>query len=251
VEEVQRESWDITERAVAEQVDQMEPTWAVWYGVGSRRFHAVATWAVPQPLIVDARSAGELRDLMREAESAPPSLGSGVSHQPVQARRIPVLTALSPQGASMIETPDGLRTVSWDLPHDLAAVSKARHMASEILTAWGLGDLADDVVMVIGELLGNSISHGAPPIRLSLWATTGELSVRVTDHGPGTPRQLDLGLRADHGRGLPIVAALAGDFGVTPLADGPGKTMWARWRTLPARPHGARTTPETLRPPAL
>ncbi|MET8143628.1 ATP-binding protein [Sphaerisporangium sp. NPDC005288] len=90
---------------------------------------------------------------------------------------------------------------------------------------------------MIGELLGNAISHGAPPIRLSLWSTAGELSVRVTDHGPGTPRQLDLGLDADHGRGLPIVAAPAGDYGVLPLADGPGKTVWPRWHTRPAPPN--------------
>ncbi|MFC4531548.1 ATP-binding protein [Sphaerisporangium dianthi] len=245
--------WDAAERATAEHIDQLEPTWAVWYGVGSRRFYAVATWPAPVPLMVEARSADELRDLMREAEVT--SLTSRdidprprVRWQPMNPGRTPKLTALSPQGASMIETPDGLRTVSWDLPHELAAVGKARHMANEVLIAWDLAHLADDVVLVIGELLGNAISHGAPPIRLSLWSTSGELSVRVTDHGPGTPRRLDLGLDADHGRGLPIVAALAGDYGVIPLADGPGKTVWARWKTRPAPSREARSTPERLIP---
>lgn len=145
----------------------------------------------------------------------------------------------------MNATPAGLRTVGWDLPHDLAVVGKARHMANEILTTWGFGDQADDVILVVGELLGNAISHGAPPIRLSLWATESHLCVRVTDHGTGTPRALDLGLDAVHGRGLPIVAALADDHGVIPLPNGPGKTIWARWRALPARPREARSTSET------
>ncbi|MEU9890383.1 ATP-binding protein [Sphaerisporangium sp. NPDC051011] len=133
----------------------------------------------------------------------------------------------------MTRTPDGLRTVTWDIPHDLAAVGKARHMAGDVLTGWGLDYLADDVVLVIGELLSNAVSHGAPPIRLSLWATADDLCVRVTDHGPEAPRHLDLGPDAVHGRGLPIVAALAGAFGVIPLPEGPGKTVWARWRTAP------------------
>ncbi|GII61359.1 hypothetical protein Skr01_14440 [Sphaerisporangium krabiense] len=104
-------------------------------------------------------------------------------------------------------------------------------MAGEVLVRWGYGDLADDVILVIGELLGNAVSHGAPPFRLSLWATTSDLCVRVTDHGLGIPRRLHLTLEAVHGRGLSIVAALAHEFGVIPLPDPPGKIVWARWRT--------------------
>ncbi|MEU8268123.1 ATP-binding protein [Sphaerisporangium sp. NPDC049002] len=80
------------------------------------------------------------------------------------------------------------------------------------------------------ELLANAITYGEPPVRLSLWLGRGELCVRVTDHGPDQPRHLDLGIEAIHGRGLTIVDALAHDCGLTPLPDGPGKTVWARWR---------------------
>ncbi|MFF5212337.1 ATP-binding protein [Streptosporangium sp. NPDC000396] len=126
--------------------------------------------------------------------------------------------------------PDNLRTVCWILPHDLSIVGKARRMVNETLTAWMLQSLADDVVLVSGELLANAITHGEPLVRLSLWAGTDEFCVRVTDHGPGRPRPLSLGVEALHGRGLAIVEALADDFGVTPLPDRPGKTVWARWR---------------------
>ncbi|MEV7964891.1 ATP-binding protein [Sphaerisporangium sp. NPDC088356] len=127
-------------------------------------------------------------------------------------------------------TPDGLRTVCWDLPHDLSVIGKTRELVNGILTAWTFGELADDVVLVVSELLANAVNYGDPPIRLSLWASAGELCVRVTDHGNGQPRHLDLGIDATHGRGLTIVAAIAHDHGITPLADGPGKTVWARWR---------------------
>jgi anti-sigma regulatory factor (Ser/Thr protein kinase) len=244
-QQVIRGIWGETERALAHQTDQIATKWVVWYGVGSRRFYAIATWGVPQPLIVQARSIEDLRDLMREAESETRPYGGGTAPRSTRARRSPVPSPPPQQGAPMIETPDGLRTVSWDLPHDLAMVGKARHLANEILIRWGCGDLVDDVVLVIGELLGNAICYGAPPIRLSLWATAGELCVRVTDHGTGTPRRLDLGLDAVHGRGLTIVAALAGDHGVIPLSDGPGKVVWARWRTSahPMAKTGAQDLP--------
>ncbi len=60
--------WDLAKRAAAQQLDQMEPAWSVWYGVGTRRFYAVATWASSEPLLVLAPTPEELRDLMRDVE---------------------------------------------------------------------------------------------------------------------------------------------------------------------------------------
>ncbi|MFD0888865.1 ATP-binding protein [Streptosporangium algeriense] len=130
-------------------------------------------------------------------------------------------------------TQDGLRTACWDLPYDLSIVGGARRSVGAVLDSWGLTRVTDDVVLVTGELLANAITHGEPPIRLSLWLGAGELCVRVTDHGPDRPRHLDLGVEAVHGRGLGIVDALADTSGVTPLPDPPGKTGWARWRLPP------------------
>jgi anti-sigma regulatory factor (Ser/Thr protein kinase) len=73
----------------------------------------------------------------------------------------------------MPDTSDGLRTVCWDLPHDLSMVGRTRAMVSQVLTAWALHDFVDDVVLVVGELLANAIVHGEPPVRLSLWTTGG------------------------------------------------------------------------------
>ncbi|RCG32821.1 ATP-binding protein [Sphaerisporangium album] len=129
----------------------------------------------------------------------------------------------------MITIPGRLHSATWDIPYDLAAVRGVRHRVQEILTSWSLEDLADDVVLVVGELLGNAVSHGAPPIRLSLWRTRGALCVRVTDHGTGRPQHLAPDLEAVHGRGLAIVAALAGDAGVISRDGRPGTVVWARW----------------------
>jgi hypothetical protein len=40
----------------------------VWYGPWSRRFYAVAIWNAPCPVLLDAPTAEELRDQMRQAE---------------------------------------------------------------------------------------------------------------------------------------------------------------------------------------
>ncbi|GII85946.1 hypothetical protein Ssi03_39360 [Sphaerisporangium siamense] len=126
--------------------------------------------------------------------------------------------------------PDGLRTVCWDLPDNLPMIGKARRLVKDVITHWGAGEVVDDVVLVVGELLANAVTHGEPPIRLSLWSTRQDLCVRVTDHGRELPRHLNLAVEALHGRGLAIVAALAHDHGVTRPPDGSGKTVWARWR---------------------
>jgi anti-sigma regulatory factor (Ser/Thr protein kinase) len=230
--EVRPRRWDAVNRERARRIDETEPSWTVWYGVGTRRFHAVA--GRPDFPVVQARTAEELDDLMREAERTGPA-------RPLPA---PVPSAL--RGAPVMpETPNGPRIACWDLPHDPSTVGKVRHLANETLTRWGLRNLADDMVLVIGELLANAIVYGEPPVRLSLRAGAGELCVRVTDHGPDRPRHLDLGVEAVHGRGLTIVEALADDSGVVPFPDGPGKTVWARWR-LPVQDaevaHTARAT---------
>ncbi|WP_405147161.1 ATP-binding protein [Sphaerisporangium sp. NBC_01403] len=136
-------------------------------------------------------------------------------------------------------TPDGARTVCWDLPRDLSMIGKTRSMVSEILVAWALQSFADDVILVVGELLANASTYGEPPVRLSLSAEAEGLCVQVTDHGRDQPRRLDLGIEAVHGRGLTIVEALAHECGATPLPNGPGKTVWARWH-LPTSSRGSR-----------
>ncbi|MFI6450037.1 ATP-binding protein [Streptosporangium amethystogenes] len=275
-EQVAPQPWDPAERAAAEQLDQVEPAWTIWYGPGTRHFHAVAGWPTPVPLTVRARTADELRTLMREAEhSTPPPQGGTMPetpdtphppnpsqavnhpqtsydpHPPQTLDRTQTLDHLQavdrphapyePQASADQQPPDDPRTVYWDLPHDLPIVGKARSMVRETLAAWALHRLVDDVVLVVGELLANAIIHGEPVVRLSLWADTDEFQIQVTDRGPGQPRHLTLDPESLHGRGLTIVRALAHDTGVTPLPNRPGKTVWARWR-LPRRTAATRAS---------
>jgi hypothetical protein len=62
--------WDAEHRAAADRLDQLEPGSMVWYGPWSRRFYAIAAWNAPSPLLLDAPTAEELRDQMRQVEPA-------------------------------------------------------------------------------------------------------------------------------------------------------------------------------------
>ncbi|MGW4426092.1 hypothetical protein [Streptosporangium sp. NPDC004631] len=64
---VHRRLWDGPARAQAERLAQAWPSWTVLYGVGSRRFYALATWPTSEPLMVDATTGEELERRMYEA----------------------------------------------------------------------------------------------------------------------------------------------------------------------------------------
>ncbi|MGW4426632.1 hypothetical protein [Streptosporangium sp. NPDC004631] len=85
---VHRRLWDGPARAEAERLAQAWPSWTVLYGVGSRRFYALAAWATSEPLMVDAATAEDLERRMYEAVMA------------VTARRETPLTAPAPPTTS-------------------------------------------------------------------------------------------------------------------------------------------------------
>ena len=70
-----------------------------------------------------------------------------------------------------------------------------------------------------------------PPIRVHVDATATHLEVSVTDAGAARPRADETRLDATGGRGLAIVAAVAGAWGCDPVPDGPGKRIWFRVST--------------------
>jgi signal transduction histidine kinase len=53
-----------------------------------------------------------------------------------------------------------------------------------------------------------------------------QVRVEVTDRGPGMPTVRVPPVSEPSGRGLRIVRELADSYGVRPLPDAPGKTVW-------------------------
>ncbi|MEU0519726.1 hypothetical protein [Streptosporangium sp. NPDC006007] len=67
---VHRRLWDGPARAEAERLARTWPSWIVLYGVGSRRFYALAAWPVSEPLMIEAADAEDLERRMYEAVMA-------------------------------------------------------------------------------------------------------------------------------------------------------------------------------------
>jgi anti-sigma regulatory factor (Ser/Thr protein kinase) len=119
---------------------------------------------------------------------------------------------------------------SETLEPDLAAPRTARQYAR--LTCAGVASQvrADEVTLVVSELVTNALRHGRGQISLVLRVTPGAVFVAVGDRGPSFDSALVLGV---HGRGLTIVAEIVSSWGVHSLGDG-GKLVWCVIRE-PAR----------------
>ncbi|MFF4395669.1 ATP-binding protein [Streptomyces sp. NPDC001480] len=121
----------------------------------------------------------------------------------------------------------------------------ARRLVSHRLNDWGHpydSPVSETLTLIAAELTANAVRHGHVPGRdfdLRLTLTGGDtFRIEVTDtrtekQPSRTPPSPDA--EAESGRGLLLVAALADDWGVTPRASAPGKTVWAELLQPPRR----------------
>ncbi|MEU1668040.1 ATP-binding protein [Streptomyces sparsogenes] len=115
-------------------------------------------------------------------------------------------------------------------------VPRARDFTREALRDWGwlpavTADqraAAEDVLLVVSELVTNACLHADGPEELRVSFSPKVLRLEVVDLGSGTPAP-----RSPHragrpgGHGMFIVQRLCLDWGVVRNADGTGKTVWA------------------------
>ncbi|WNI15805.1 ATP-binding protein [Actinacidiphila sp. ITFR-21] len=115
-------------------------------------------------------------------------------------------------------------------------VPRARDFTRQALNEWGwlpaaTADrraAAEDVLLVVSELVTNACLHAGGPEELRLRHSAKALRIEVVDGGPGDPAP-----RTPHragrpgGHGMFIVQRLCLDWGVTRQDGRPGKTVWA------------------------
>lgn len=86
-------------------------------------------------------------------------------------------------------------------------------------------ELVDDIRLVVSELITNAVMHTPTGGVLRVWLHgDGGWRVEVEDHSVRPPETVT-SARDVGGRGLELVAMLAGHWGTTPLQD--GKVVWA------------------------
>jgi anti-sigma regulatory factor (Ser/Thr protein kinase) len=114
-------------------------------------------------------------------------------------------------------------------PADAAAAGRwvgiLRRMCTAKLRYVRLEEFADDVNLLVSELVTNALRHGrtdAEP-QLSVVFTSEQIVIAVDDHSAVRPSIRCANSDAESGRGLFLVDALADAWGVSP----DGTTTWA------------------------
>ena len=114
------------------------------------------------------------------------------------------------------------------LPPHPAAAGHARRWLTDLLIQWDLADAADDLRVVVSELVSNAVLHARTALDVALSIAEGVLELSVSDRDPRSPRPRPQ--RADDsatsGRGLVLVEALSDDWGISQRMD--GKDVWFR-----------------------
>lgn len=113
-----------------------------------------------------------------------------------------------------------------EVPHDLSGPAQARAAVAESSSRLGIGDLRDDVALVVSEMVTNAIRHASPPVSLEIESSDDGVVVAVRDGSPQRPAARHADDEAEGGRGMMLVDLLTTAHGVRPQP--PGKAVWAR-----------------------
>ncbi|BBH69951.1 hypothetical protein ACTI_66360 [Actinoplanes sp. OR16] len=99
-------------------------------------------------------------------------------------------------------------TAHFDVPIGPDSPRTTRKAVLGILTVWGYTDesWADDVAVVVSELVTNAVQHGAGAVLLEIEAYGPQVVVSVADGSAVVPRRREPDGRG--GRGLMLVEAL-------------------------------------------
>ena len=113
------------------------------------------------------------------------------------------------------------------------AVACARKHAMAVALEWGFPGLAEDIELIVSELVTNAVratgnSDGGsltiPVVRLSLASDLQCVLIRVWDGSSQMPVRRDAGPDDNTGRGLMLVGHLGSEWGTYKKAN--GKVVW-------------------------
>ncbi|WNI17516.1 SpoIIE family protein phosphatase [Actinacidiphila sp. ITFR-21] len=114
-------------------------------------------------------------------------------------------------------------TAAWTFPAEAGAVRLARRRVRDTLVEWGLAPLSDVTVLLVSELVTNSLRYARGPIGVRI-VRGSSLLVEVSDPMPDPPRERVAADDDEGGRGLQLVAGASRRWGTR--HGTPGKTVW-------------------------
>jgi anti-sigma regulatory factor (Ser/Thr protein kinase) len=117
------------------------------------------------------------------------------------------------------------------LPMHGLAVGLARQATRDRLASWGLDHVEETAVLLVSELVSNTIRHARTGLVLELRLETYGtwLRIEVLDADPQPPEPQTPDALDESGFGFVLIEALADKWGVRPITA--GKAVWAELDT--------------------
>lgn len=114
------------------------------------------------------------------------------------------------------------------LPTSVRSAEAAREFVRQSGCVEHSQRMLDDALLLVTELVTNSVRHGGAPILLALDCDGANLRVEVRDGNVAFPKPRQASWDDENGRGLSMVMTLAASWGVESVVDeyGKGKTVW-------------------------
>ncbi|GAA3688786.1 ATP-binding protein [Nonomuraea antimicrobica] len=139
-----------------------------------------------------------------------------------------------PEAAHDLLVPGPSASATFVLPPAATSVHAARSFTAGALTGWGLGELAENMELVVSELATNALRHGLclddprrqHAVHMSLVRRGPLVTSAFTDPGSSVPVLRYPGPLDAGGLGLHIVESLSLRWGWSALAP-QGKIVWA------------------------
>lgn len=111
-----------------------------------------------------------------------------------------------------------------ELPVSPEAPALARQFLRSSTCPMHNSHVLDDAVLLVSELVTNSVLHGGPPVVVAVDCDGTALQVRVRDGSAQLPVRREADLSAENGRGMALLQDISAEWGVDPQPD--GKHVW-------------------------
>ncbi|MGH8892783.1 MAG: ATP-binding protein [Actinomycetes bacterium] len=111
-----------------------------------------------------------------------------------------------------------------ELPVSHEAPSLARAFLRSSTCVTHQSSVLEDAVLLVSELVTNSVVYGGPPVVVAVDCDGEVLQVRVRDGSPTLPERRTARRTDEGGRGLELVANLSAAWGIDPEPG--GKHVW-------------------------